>query len=212
MKPLYSVQSIDISTSSNSIPCSHQYDIYEVDIYICTDIIERLYLHNIYTKICKPGFNWSQNLRDAIRNDVYDCIPDKGTVIWNRAFWVRKTPWIWKYVMRCLEGTIGMGEMLFLGNISLQYRDWKIPPLMRKVWCSNPSRDRPEVAKKGSDNSTAKRSATGVRVRGPCRWPLSTDAVCHSRCARLKTIVLSLIAKIQWNNHLQNILCKLIIP
>ena len=134
-----------------------------------------------------------------------------GSAIWNRAFWVRKTSWIWKYVKRCLEGTIGMGKMLFLGNISLQYRDWKIPPLMRKVWCSNPSRDRPEVAKKGSDNSTAKRSATGVRVRGPWRWPLSTDAVCHSRCARLKTIVLSLIAKIQWNNHLQTILCKLII-
>ena len=39
--------------------------------------------------------------------------------------------------------------------------------------------------KKGSDRSTAKRSAIGVRVTGP-RSPRSYDAPCYIRCGTLK--------------------------
>ena len=38
----------------------------------------------------------------------------------------------------------------------------------------------------GSDSSTAKRSAISVSVTGPRKWPLWTDALCHSRCGTLK--------------------------
>ena len=37
------------------------------------------------------------------------------------------------------------------------------------------------VVKTGSDSSTVKQSAIGVSVTGPRRWPLETDAPCHSR-------------------------------
>ena len=40
------------------------------------------------------------------------------------------------------------------------------------------------VVKTGSD--TAKRLATGISVMGPRRWPLWTDAPCHSGCGTLK--------------------------
>ena len=42
------------------------------------------------------------------------------------------------------------------------------------------------VVKTGSDRSTAKRSALGVSVTGPRRWPLWTDPPCHSRSGTLK--------------------------
>ena len=42
------------------------------------------------------------------------------------------------------------------------------------------------VVKTGIDSSTDKRSAVGVSVTGPCRWPLYTDVLCHSRCSTLK--------------------------
>ena len=43
---------------------------------------------------------------------------------------------------------------------------------MRKVGCSNPSRDSPN-SKTGSDGSTAKHSATVVSVTGSLRCPVS---------------------------------------
>ena len=42
-------------------------------------------------------------------------------------------------------------------------------PRKRKVGCSNPSRDRPNFVKTGSDSSTAKRSVLRVNVMGPRR-------------------------------------------
>ena len=42
------------------------------------------------------------------------------------------------------------------------------------------------VVKRGSDSFTAKRLAIGVSVMGPWRWPLYTDAPCHSKCGPLK--------------------------
>ena len=50
---------------------------------------------------------------------------------------------------------------------------------MAKVECSN-------SVKIGSDDSTAKCSATGVSVTGPRRWPFLTDVLCHSRFDTLK--------------------------
>ena len=43
------------------------------------------------------------------------------------------------------------------------------------------------VVKTGSDNSIAKRSAIGVSVTDPQRWPLYMDA--HSRCDMLITLI-----------------------
>ena len=43
-----------------------------------------------------------------------------------------------------------------------------------------------QVVKTGSDSSTAKRSAVGVSVTDPRRWPLWMDAPCHSSCGTLK--------------------------
>ena len=42
-------------------------------------------------------------------------------------------------------------------------------PCKRKAECSNPSRDRPKSLKTGSDSSTTKRFAIGMRVAGPRR-------------------------------------------
>ena len=42
------------------------------------------------------------------------------------------------------------------------------------------------VVEPSSDNSTAKRLATGASVTGPLRWPLQTNDPCHSRCGTLK--------------------------
>ena len=53
---------------------------------------------------------------------------------------------------------------------------------------SNPTLDRPKSTKQVhcSDSSTAKNSAIYVSVADPRRWPLKTDAPCHSRRGTLK--------------------------
>ena len=45
------------------------------------------------------------------------------------------------------------------------------------------------VVKTGCDNSTAKRSGTGLSVTGPRRWPLWMDATFHSKCNTLKNLI-----------------------
>ena len=42
------------------------------------------------------------------------------------------------------------------------------------------------VVKTGCDSSTAVRSAIGVSVTGPRRWPLWTEGPCHSKCGVLQ--------------------------
>ena len=59
-------------------------------------------------------------------------------------------------------------------------RKWKVG-----VFESQPRQT--SVVKTGSDSSTSKRSALGASVTGPMRWPLYTDAPCHSRCGTLKS-------------------------
>ena len=66
--------------------------------------------------------------------------------------------------------------------------DIEASPRKWKVGCSNPSRDRPKSLNQVhcSDSSTSKCSTLGVNVTGPRRWPLQTDAPCHSRCGTRK--------------------------
>ena len=49
------------------------------------------------------------------------------------------------------------------------------------------------VVKTGSDSSIAKRSALGLSVTGPRRWPLQTDAPCHSGFGTLKNLHCSMV-------------------
>ena len=83
-------------------------------------------------------------------------------------------------LMSALENLPFMVDWLFFNGVltvfSRRYgapRRWRSglerSPRKRKVGCSNPSRDRPKSLKRGSDSSTAKRSALGVSVTGPRR-------------------------------------------
>ena len=49
------------------------------------------------------------------------------------------------------------------------------------------------VVKTGSDRSIAKRSALGLSVTGTRRWPLQTDAPCHSGFGTLKNLHCSMV-------------------
>ena len=53
-------------------------------------------------------------------------------------------------------------------------------------WVFESQPQQTQVIKAGSDSYTRKCSAIGVSVTGPRRWPLLTDAPCHSRCSTLK--------------------------
>ena len=57
--------------------------------------------------------------------------------------------------------------------------------------------------KTSSDNSTAKRLATGVSVTGPRKWPLLTDVPCHSRFGTLKNPHCSMAMRASIGKNLQ---------
>ena len=54
-----------------------------------------------------------------------------------------------------------------------------------------------EVIKTGSGSSISKRSAIGVSVTGPLRWPFQTDApyACHRGCVTLKNCSMAMSAE-----------------
>ena len=70
-----------------------------------------------------------------------------------------------------------------------------LSPRMRKVGCSNSSRDRPTSLIETSRASfTTKRSTTGMNPRGSRRWPY---VPCHSNCYTLMAMNAEQVSKFQ---------------
>ena len=131
-------------------------------------------------KIPNTAITWLEYCRYGVKHNSINQFPNNSPEEPLCHVWIKLAQWFWK--RRSLYCFL-VFDIIYIWRRASWVR---VLAQQAEGWYSNPSRDKPKSSKTGSDSSTAKRSAIGVSVTGPRRWPLRTDAPCHSRCGTIK--------------------------